>query len=86
MALPGQARPTIQLGEMIWGDLSNHPTAYSPGPLIRATLFKKGYPFALIRNYMDLWRVGLLLFGLTVSIIFGFLIFWIFEKKIEARF
>ena len=34
---------------------------YSPGPLIRATLFKKGYPFALIRNYMDLWRVGLLL-------------------------
>ena len=43
---------------------------YSPGPLLRATLFKKGYPFALIRNYMDLWRVGLLLFWLTVSIIF----------------
>ena len=34
---------------------------YSPGPLIRATLFKKGYPFALIGNYMDPWRVGLLL-------------------------
>ena len=60
---------------------------YSPGPLIRATLFKKGYPFALISNYMDLWRVGLLLFWLTVSIIFWVPDFLDFgEKKLEARF
>ena len=29
-------------GQTFWG--------YSPGPLIRATLFKKGYPCALIRE------------------------------------
>ena len=57
-------------------------SCYSPGPLIRATLFKKGYPSDLIRGIglgigmgigMEIWLEMEMKMGMEKAILMGML-------------